>query len=184
MAELGVDSAGEISAKSMAYLGKVRQDDHDVIHDNSFDLALSTSLNDFDFKTLSIDGQSTKVKAPPNIIPVNDNDNFIDDEDDVPHDLADYDDEVLANVDDDDEVMSAAVARGHGGDSGGDDPCRPPPRSIGLGCRGVGGRKATRGRDMDGGGNGVRQATRNIVLKETMERYDSQKIKIEWGDTR
>ncbi|GJR03404.1 hypothetical protein Tco_0526388 [Tanacetum coccineum] len=161
----------------------VVEDDHDVIHDNSFDLALSTSWNDLDFTTLSIDGQSTKVEAPPNIIPVDNNDNFIDDEDDVPHDLIDYHDEVLANVDDDDdEVMSAAVACGHGGDGGGDDPCRPLPRPIGLGCQGVEGQKATRGRDMDGGGNGVRQATRNVVLKETVERYDPQKIRIEWGD--
>ncbi|GJT66340.1 hypothetical protein Tco_1017820 [Tanacetum coccineum] len=34
--------------------------------------------------------------------------------------------------------MSAAVARGHGDDGGGDDPSRPLPRPIGLGCRGFG----------------------------------------------
>ncbi|GKA52410.1 hypothetical protein Tco_0745725 [Tanacetum coccineum] len=74
--------------------------DHDVIHfDNSFDLTVSTSLNDLDFATLNID-------------------------DALPYDLADSDDEDLANNDDDDVAMSADVARGHGGDGGGDD--HPP----------------------------------------------------------
>ncbi|GJU09893.1 hypothetical protein Tco_1132289 [Tanacetum coccineum] len=68
--------------------------DHDVIHDNnSSDLALSASLNDLDL-------------APPNIILVDEDDHFIDDEDDVPHDLADFDDEVLANANDDDEATT------------------------------------------------------------------------------
>ncbi|GJV97928.1 hypothetical protein Tco_1549505 [Tanacetum coccineum] len=62
-------------------------DDHYVIHDNnSSDLALISNLNDLDFTTLDVDGQSTKVKAPPPIIPVDEEDDFIDDEDDVPHD--------------------------------------------------------------------------------------------------
>ncbi|GJS24852.1 hypothetical protein Tco_0453484 [Tanacetum coccineum] len=48
----------------------------------------------------------------------------------LPHDLADPDDEDLVNVDDDDgvELMLADVARGHGGDVGGDD--RPPTHHI------------------------------------------------------
>nr|GEX85860.1 hypothetical protein [Tanacetum cinerariifolium] len=42
---------------------------------------------------------------------LDDDDNFINDEDDdVPHDLADYDDEVLANVDDDDEVVTVVYS--------------------------------------------------------------------------
>ncbi|GKA31390.1 hypothetical protein Tco_0717695 [Tanacetum coccineum] len=76
--------------------------DRDVIHDNnSSNLILSASLNDLDLSTLNINGQSTKVDAPPYIINVDDDDDFIDDEDDVPHDLANSDDEVLANADDD-----------------------------------------------------------------------------------
>ncbi|GJT23932.1 retrotransposon protein, putative, ty3-gypsy subclass [Tanacetum coccineum] len=62
------------------------------------------------------------------IIDVDEDDDLIDDEDALPHDLADSDDEDLANDDDDDVAMSADVARGHGGDGGGDD--RPPPRQI------------------------------------------------------
>ncbi|GJX17271.1 hypothetical protein Tco_0218103 [Tanacetum coccineum] len=77
-----------------------------VIHDNnSSDLALSTSLNDLDFATLNIDGQSMEVEAPPNIIAVDDDDDFIHDEDGIPHDLADSDDEVLANADDDEAMI-------------------------------------------------------------------------------
>ncbi|GJY08361.1 putative reverse transcriptase domain-containing protein [Tanacetum coccineum] len=85
----------------------VLEDDHDVIHDNnSYDLALSTSLGDLDFTTLNIDGQSTNVEAPPDIFNVDEDDNFIDDEDGVPHDLVYSDDEVLANDDDDDDDVA------------------------------------------------------------------------------
>ncbi|GKA15452.1 reverse transcriptase domain-containing protein [Tanacetum coccineum] len=111
----------------------VAEDDYEVIHfDNSSDLALSTSLNDLDFVTLHIDGQSMDVDAPPDIIDVDEDDDIIDDKDALPYDLAYSDDEDLVNVDDDDD-MSADVARGHGGDGGGDD--RPPPHQIGGGCR-------------------------------------------------
>nr|GEV76176.1 zinc finger, CCHC-type [Tanacetum cinerariifolium] len=106
----------------------VVEDDPDVIHvDNSSDLALSTSLNDLEIAALDIDGQSIDVDAPPYIIDVIDeDDDIIDEEDPIPHDLADSDDEDLVNLDIDDGVnMSADVARGHGGDGGGDD--RPPP---------------------------------------------------------
>nr|GFB05060.1 hypothetical protein [Tanacetum cinerariifolium] len=37
----------------------VVEDDHDVIHDHTSDLALSANLNDLNFVTLNIDGQST-----------------------------------------------------------------------------------------------------------------------------
>ncbi|GKA03846.1 reverse transcriptase domain-containing protein [Tanacetum coccineum] len=77
----------------------VVENDHDVIHfNNSSDLALSTSLNDLDFATLNIDGQSMDVYVPPDIIQVDEDGDFIDDEDIVPQDLADSDDEVLSNV--------------------------------------------------------------------------------------
>ncbi|GJX91331.1 hypothetical protein Tco_0344657 [Tanacetum coccineum] len=49
-------------------------------------------LNDLDFATLHIDGQSTDVDAPPDIIDVDKDDDIIDDEDALPHDLADSDD--------------------------------------------------------------------------------------------
>ncbi|GJY16980.1 reverse transcriptase domain-containing protein [Tanacetum coccineum] len=83
----------------------VVEEDPDVIHfDNSSDLPLSTSLNDLDNATLHIDGQSMEVDAPPNIIDLDEDDDIIDDEDALPHDLADFDDEDLVNVDDDDGV--------------------------------------------------------------------------------
>ncbi|GJU31892.1 hypothetical protein Tco_1175481 [Tanacetum coccineum] len=81
-------------------------------------------------------GQSTEVDAPPNIVDLDEDDDIIDDEDALPHDLADSDDEDLVNVDDDDgvDVMSADVARGHGGDGGGDD--RSLTHHIPTGCGG------------------------------------------------
>nr|GEY05761.1 hypothetical protein [Tanacetum cinerariifolium] len=97
----------------------VVDNDHDVIHfDNSSDLSLSTSFNDLDVATLNIDSQSMDNDAPPDIIDVDENDDFIDDKDIVPHDLAVFDDEVLTNDDDDVVVV---YSRGHGGDAGGDD---------------------------------------------------------------
>nr|GEW56846.1 hypothetical protein [Tanacetum cinerariifolium] len=110
------------------------EDDHDVIHfNNSSDLTLSTSLNDLDFVTLNIDGQLMDVEAPPDIIDVDKDDDFIDDEDGAPHDFVDSDGEVLANDDDDDDDMSASVAWGHGDDNGGNDPSGPSLRPIRIG---------------------------------------------------
>ncbi|GKE65468.1 hypothetical protein Tco_1519629 [Tanacetum coccineum] len=59
--------------------------------------------------TTHIDGQSTEVDAPLDIIDVVDQDDITDDEDTLPHDLADFDDEDLINVDDDgvDKVYSS-----------------------------------------------------------------------------
>nr|GFC76693.1 hypothetical protein [Tanacetum cinerariifolium] len=90
----------------------VVEDDHDIIHfDNSSDLPLSTSLNDLDNATLHIDGQSTKVDVPPDIIidVVDEDDDITDDEDAIPHDLAESDNDDLINVDDDgvDKVYSS-----------------------------------------------------------------------------
>ncbi|GJR07034.1 hypothetical protein Tco_0530018 [Tanacetum coccineum] len=82
--------------------------------------------NDLDNVTfyidLHIDGESTEVDAPPDIIDVpGEDDDIRDDEDPLPHDLADSD--------------MADVARAHGGDGGGEDPSRPPPPSFGCaGC--------------------------------------------------
>nr|GEZ41878.1 hypothetical protein [Tanacetum cinerariifolium] len=86
-------------------------DDHDVIHVTStYDLAISSRLNGLDFSTLNIDGQSTKVEAPPDIILVDDDGDFIDDEDDVPRDLADSDNEVLTNPDDYDDAATVVYS--------------------------------------------------------------------------
>nr|GEV35642.1 hypothetical protein [Tanacetum cinerariifolium] len=121
----------------------VVEEDPDVIHfDNSPDLPLSTSLNELDNTTLHIDGQSIKVDATPDIIDLDEDDDIIDDEDALPHDLADSEDD---GVD-----MSANVARGYGGNGGGDD--RPPTHHILTGCegcfinRGKGTRKPNLGR--------------------------------------
>nr|GEV73229.1 hypothetical protein [Tanacetum cinerariifolium]GEY49034.1 hypothetical protein [Tanacetum cinerariifolium] len=152
------------------------EDDHDVIHENnSSDLAFSASLNDLDFITLNIDSQSTKVKAQPPVVPVDDDDDLINDKDEVFRDLADSD-EVIANSDyDGDEVatiMSVAIKRGHSSDDG----SGPPPSSR---------QKATRegmGGGRDGGKKGVHKATRNMKLKRAMKRYCPQQIKFEWKD--
>ncbi|GJW56256.1 putative reverse transcriptase domain-containing protein [Tanacetum coccineum] len=144
------------------------QEDPDVIHfDNSSDLLLSTSLSDLDNATLHIDGQSTEVDAPPDIIDLDEDDDIINDEDALPHDLADSDDEDLVNVDDDGvDVMSADVARGHGGDGGGD-------------CKGtlkpnLGARKADRLHTL--------QETRNLGLKKITDDKDPVPIRFEWDD--
>nr|GEX61797.1 hypothetical protein [Tanacetum cinerariifolium] len=83
----------------------VVKEDPDVIHFvNSYNLLLSTSLNDLDNATLHIDVQSTEVDALPDIIDLDEDDDIIDDEDALPHDLADSDDEDLVNINDDDGV--------------------------------------------------------------------------------
>ncbi|GKE66658.1 hypothetical protein Tco_1520819 [Tanacetum coccineum] len=121
--------------------------DHDVIHfDNSFDLTVSTSLNDLDFATLNID-------------------------DALPYDLADSDDEDLANNDDDDVAMSADVARGHGGDGGGDD---HPPSGKGTQKPNRGGRKVGR---LD-----TRGQTRNLGLRRIADQWGPQPIRFDFID--
>ncbi|GJS91270.1 reverse transcriptase domain-containing protein [Tanacetum coccineum] len=164
----------------------VVEDDPDVIHvDNSSDLALSTSLNDLEIAALHIDGQSIDVDAPPDIIDVVDeDDDIIDEEDPIPHDLADSDDEDLVNLDIDDG-MSADVARGHGGDGGGDD--RPPSHHIPTGCGGcLGNRgKGTRKPNLGGrraGRQHTRQETRNLGLKAITDKSGPVPIRFEFGD--
>ncbi|GKA57561.1 hypothetical protein Tco_0756749 [Tanacetum coccineum] len=77
--------------------------DHPI--ENPSDLPPSTSGNDLDNVTfyidLHIDGESTEVDAPPDIIDVpGEDDDISDDEDPLPHDLADSDVEDLINDDD------------------------------------------------------------------------------------
>ncbi|GJY42074.1 hypothetical protein Tco_0429344 [Tanacetum coccineum] len=165
------------------------EDDPDVIHvNNSSDLALSTSLNDLEIAALHIDGQSIDVDAPPDIIDVVDeDDDIIDEEDPIPHDLADSDDEDLVNLDIDDgvNVMSADVARGHGGDGGGDD--RPPPYQVPTGCGGcLGNRgKGTRKPNLGGRRAGrphTRQETRNLGLKAITDKSGPVPIRFEVND--
>ncbi|GJV51381.1 reverse transcriptase domain-containing protein [Tanacetum coccineum] len=167
----------------------VVEDDPDVIHvDNSSDLALSTSLNDLEIAALHIDGQSIDVDAPPDIIDVVDeDDDIIDEEDPIPHDLADSDDEDLVNLDIDDgvNVMSADVARGHGGDGGGDD--RPPSHHIPTGCGGcLGNRgKGTRKPNLGGRRAGrliTRQETWNLGLKAITDKNGPVPIRLNFGD--
>ncbi|GJZ64370.1 putative reverse transcriptase domain-containing protein [Tanacetum coccineum] len=164
----------------------VVEEDPDVIHfDNSSDLPLSTSLNDLDNVTLHIDGQSTEVDAPPDIIDLDEDDDIIDDEDALPHDLADSDDEDLVNVDDDDgvDVMSADVARGHGGDGGSDD--RPLTHHIPIGCGGCFANRGTRKPNLGGRKAGrlhTRQETHNLGLKKITDDKGPVPIRFEWDD--
>ena len=84
----------------------VVENEPDIIHlNNSSDLPFSTSLNDSDDVTFyidfHIDGQSTEVDVPPYIIDVpSEEDDISDDEDPLPHDLADSDVKDLINDDD------------------------------------------------------------------------------------
>nr|GEW10909.1 hypothetical protein [Tanacetum cinerariifolium] len=73
------------------------------------------------------------VDAPSYIIDVVEDDDIIDEEDPILHDLVDFDAEDLVNLDIDDG-MSADVTRGHDGGSGNDD--RPLPYQIPTGCGG------------------------------------------------
>nr|GEW56294.1 hypothetical protein [Tanacetum cinerariifolium] len=161
----------------------VVEDDPDIIHfDNSSDLLLSTSLNDLDNATLHIDGQSTEVDAPPDIIDVVDkDDDIIDDEDARPHDLAASDDEDLINVDDDGvDKMLADVAQSHDGDNGGED-C-PPPHHVPIGCEGCfanqckGKRKPNLG-SRAAGRLHTRDKTRNLSLKEITDKKGPEVIR-------
>ncbi|GJX87574.1 hypothetical protein Tco_0339588 [Tanacetum coccineum] len=106
-----------------------------------------------------------------------------DDEDPLPHDLADSDVEDLINDDDGVEKM-ADVARAHGGDGGGEDPSRPPPTSFGCaGCfinRGKGKRKPNLGGVK--AGRKTRERTRNQVLKDAVAANKGRPIEIGFED--
>nr|GEX35024.1 hypothetical protein [Tanacetum cinerariifolium] len=165
----------------------VVEDNPDVIHfDNSSDLALSSSLNDLDLATLHIDGKSTDVDAPPNIIDIDEDDDIIDDENAIPHDLADSDDEDLVNVDDDmlhgatAVTMAVMIVPLH---------TRYPPVAgvayvteyhlLNFAAKGtrkpnLGGRKAGRLH--------TRQETRNLGLKKITDVHGPIPIQFEWND--
>ncbi|GJT72376.1 hypothetical protein Tco_1031662, partial [Tanacetum coccineum] len=81
-----------------------------VIRFDDQELKKVICLNDLDFVTLHIDGQLTDVDAPPDIIDVDKDDDIIDDENALLHDLANSNDENLVNVDDDDDVDGVADA--------------------------------------------------------------------------
>ncbi|GJR73178.1 reverse transcriptase domain-containing protein [Tanacetum coccineum] len=81
--------------------------------------------------------------------------------------------------------MSTDVARGHGGDGGGDD--RPPSHHIPTGCggcfanRGKGTRKANLG-GRKAGRLHTRQETRNLGLKKITDDKGPVLIRFEWDD--
>nr|GFA42049.1 transposon Ty3-I Gag-Pol polyprotein [Tanacetum cinerariifolium] len=86
---------GLCAQKNMGSWGViVVEDDPDIIHfDNSSDFPLSTSLNELDNATLHMDRQSTEIDVSPDIIidVVDEDDDITDDEDVLPHDLAESD---------------------------------------------------------------------------------------------
>nr|GEX10206.1 RNA-directed DNA polymerase, eukaryota [Tanacetum cinerariifolium] len=84
-----------------------------------------------------------------------------------------------------DSVAEADVARGHGGDGGGDD--RPPTHHIPTGCGGcfVNRGKGTRKPNLDRRKAGMlhtRQETRNLGLKKTTDDKGLVPIRFEWDD--
>ncbi|GJZ46703.1 putative reverse transcriptase domain, ribonuclease H-like domain, aspartic peptidase domain protein [Tanacetum coccineum] len=127
------------------------------------------------------------VDAPPDIIDVPDEDDYIiDDEDALPHDLADSDDEDLINVDDDGvDKMLADIARSYGGDGGGGD--RTPPHHVPTGCGGCLGNRGKGKRKPNLGGRAVgrlntRDKTRNLSLKEITDKKGLIPIRFEVRD--
>ncbi|GJR31064.1 hypothetical protein Tco_1107296 [Tanacetum coccineum] len=167
----------------------VVENEPDIIHlDNSSDLPPSTSGNDLDNVTfyidLHIDGESTEVDAPPDIIDVpGEDDDISDDEDPLPHDLADSDVEDLINDDDGVEKM-ADVARAHGGDGGGEDPSCPPPSSFGCAGCFINGGKGKRKPNLSGvkAGRKTRERTRNQQLKDAVAANKGRPIEIGFED--
>nr|GEW98183.1 hypothetical protein [Tanacetum cinerariifolium] len=111
-------------------------------------------------------------------------DDIIDEEDLIPHDLADSNDEGLVNLDIDDGVnMSADVARGHDGDGGSDD--RLPPYQIPTGCGVALVTEGTRKPNLGGrrvGRMHTRQETQNLRLKAITNKNDPVPIRFEFGD--
>nr|GEV47884.1 hypothetical protein [Tanacetum cinerariifolium] len=160
----------------------VVEEDHDVIHfENSFDLPLSTSLNDLDNATLHIDGQSTQVDALQDIIDLDEDNDIIDHEDALPYDFAYYDDDDIINVDDND----AYVARGHGGDGDRDD--RPPTHHIPTGCGGCFANRGKGTRKPNLGGRKTKrlhtsQETQNLEIKKITDDKGPASIWFEWDD--
>nr|GEW17551.1 hypothetical protein [Tanacetum cinerariifolium] len=134
-----------------------------------------------DDEEMYYDGQSIDVDAPPDIINVDEDDDIIDDEEVLPYNLADFDDEDVFNVDDNDgvAVVYSNVARGHGGDGGGDD--RPPSIQLAGGCRGKGTQKSNLG-GRKAGRMHTRKETRNLGLRKITNELGPQFIRLEWKD--
>nr|GEZ57558.1 hypothetical protein [Tanacetum cinerariifolium] len=111
-------------------------------------------------------------------------DDIIDDEDTIPHDLVDYDDEDLINVDDDGvDKMSADVVRSYGGDGGCED--RPPPHYVPSGCGGCVANRGKRKPNLSGRAAGRlnnRDKTRNLSLKEITDTKGPVPIRFELRD--
>ncbi|GKA26013.1 hypothetical protein Tco_0712122 [Tanacetum coccineum] len=82
--------------------GEAFKNDQYILKQKSYSTA--SSLNDYGQGTdTRLEGRRTYVDVPPDIIDVVDeDDDIIDEEDPIPHDLADSDDEDLANLDIDD----------------------------------------------------------------------------------
>nr|GEZ52732.1 S-adenosyl-L-methionine-dependent methyltransferases superfamily protein [Tanacetum cinerariifolium] len=103
------------------------------------------------------------VDAPPDIIDVDEDDDIINEEDHIPHDLANSDDdEDLVNLDIDDDVVWC-----YDGDGGGDD--RKGTQKPNLGGRRAG-RKHTH------------QETRNLELKAITDKNGPVPIRFKFGD--
>nr|GEV57345.1 hypothetical protein [Tanacetum cinerariifolium] len=107
-------------------------------------------------------------------------DDIIDEEDPIPHDLAYSDDEDLVNLDIDDgvNVVYSNVARGHDSDGGGND--RPPPYHVPTDCGGCLGNRGKGTRKPNLGGRRAdrlhtRQETRNLgeLVRELPLHYPS-----------
>nr|GEU44548.1 hypothetical protein [Tanacetum cinerariifolium] len=147
----------------------VVDEDPDVIHfDNSFDLPLSTSLNDLDNATLHIDGQSTEVDASPDIIDLDEDDDIIDDEDALPHDLADSDDEDLQIWHGATAVTVAVMI--------------VPLHTIYPLVVGVALLTGAKAPENPIAGKGTRQETRNLGLKKITNDKGPVPIRFEWDD--
>ncbi|GJZ98837.1 hypothetical protein Tco_0671290 [Tanacetum coccineum] len=106
------------------------------------------------------------LTTPPDIIDVDEDDDIINEEDPIPHNLADSDDEDLINLDIDDgvNVMSADVARGHGGAVMVTRSPSIPNTYRFEGCLGKGTKKPNLG-GRRAGRMHTRQETRNLGLK-------------------
>ncbi|GKA58814.1 hypothetical protein Tco_0758127 [Tanacetum coccineum] len=117
-------------------------------------------------------------------LPPSTNDDITDDEDALPHDLADSDDKDLINVDDGGvDKMSADVAWSHGGDGGGED--RPPPHHVPSGCMGCFANRGKQNPNLGGRAAGrlnTNDKTQNLSLKEITDKKGPVLIRFELRD--
>ncbi|GJY97339.1 hypothetical protein Tco_0514249 [Tanacetum coccineum] len=120
----------------------------EVIHDNnSSDFTLSVDLDNMDYTNLSIDVESTELHTPLHTSTDDDVD-FIDDGDDVAHDIENFDVRLMMKLTPFMFIRMSCVTLGHSGDARGDPPShnqRIPSRCEGSGKRGPTTNKALRG---------------------------------------